>query len=105
MICEECSLCGIGQTAPNPVLSTIETFYDEYLEHVEERHCRAGSCRELLAYEIDTEKCIGCTICAKNCPAECIQGKIKGAHQIDKKACVKCGVCYGKCPKGAVIRA
>ncbi len=101
---KECSLCGIGQTAPNPVLSTIETFYDEYLEHVNEKQCRAGSCRELLSYEIDKEKCIGCTICAKNCPANCINGKIKGTHEIDKASCVKCGVCFNKCPREAVIR-
>ncbi len=101
---KDCSLCAVGQNAPNPVLSSIELFYDEYKEHILRHKCAAGVCRELLGYDIDADKCIGCTICAKSCPTECITGKIKGVHTINQAECIKCGICFSKCPKDAVIR-
>ncbi len=101
---KDCSLCSVGQNAPNPVLSSIELFYDEYKDHILYHKCSAGVCRELLGYDIDIDRCIGCTICAKSCPTECITGKIKGPHKINQEECIKCGICFSKCPKDAVIR-
>ncbi|KNF07282.1 iron hydrogenase HydB [Gottschalkia purinilytica] len=97
------SLCGLGQTAPNPVLSTLNYFRDEYLAHVQEKRCPAGACQSLLQYFI-TEDCIGCTKCARNCPASCIDGKVKQRHVIDVEKCVKCGACVEACPVNAVIK-
>ena len=96
------SLCGLGQTAANPVTSTLQYFRKEYEAHVLDRACPAGSCKPLLSYYI-TDKCIGCTKCAKNCPVSCIDGKVKERHVIDTSRCIKCGNCKTVCPVGAVI--
>ncbi len=101
---KDCSLCSVGQTAPNSILSSISLFYDEYLEHIKDKKCAGGVCRALLGFEIDPDACIGCTICARNCPTECITGEIKGVHTINKAECIKCGICFDQCPKDAVIR-
>lgn len=97
------SLCGLGQTAPNPVLSTLKYFREEYEAHINEKRCPAGLCQELLEFRI-TEKCIGCTKCARNCPVSCIKGKVKERHIIDTRDCIKCGTCIDVCPVGAVIK-
>ena len=99
---KKASLCGLGQTSPNPVLSTIKFFRDEYEEHIKNKKCRAGVCKKLMQYTIIPEKCVGCTLCAKNCPTQCISGKVKEVHKIDQEKCIKCGVCYQKCKFGAV---
>jgi len=96
------SLCALGQTAPNPVLSTLKYFRDEYEAHVVEKRCPAGVCKNLLRYVIDPDKCKGCTLCAKNCPASCIAGKVKEAHVIDQSKCIKCGVCMETCKFDAI---
>ena len=98
------SLCGLGQTAPNPVLSTLRYFRDEYVEHVVEKKCRAGVCKSLLSYKIDADKCKGCTLCAKKCPVGAISGKVKEAHVIDTTKCIKCGVCESTCKFGAISK-
>ena len=98
------SLCGLGQTAPNPVLSTLRYFREEYLAHVVDKHCPAGVCKDLLHYEIDASKCKGCTLCARNCPAKAITGTVKEAHVIDQTKCIKCGVCMENCKFGAVVK-
>ncbi|MDE7406587.1 MAG: 4Fe-4S binding protein [Clostridiales bacterium] len=97
------SLCGLGQTAPNPVLSTLRYFRDEYEAHCNGK-CPAGVCKALVSYKVDPEKCIGCTICARNCPVKAISGTVKQTHTIDPKKCIKCGVCASKCPKGAISK-
>ncbi len=97
------SLCGLGQTAPNPVLSTLKYFMDEYEAHVIDKKCPSGVCKALLSYFI-TEKCIGCTKCARNCPVSCIDGKVKEKHFIRHEECIKCGTCMEVCPVNAVIR-
>ncbi|MBN2131649.1 MAG: 4Fe-4S binding protein, partial [Sedimentisphaerales bacterium] len=98
------SLCELGKTAPNPVLTTMEYFEDEYKAHVEQHRCPAGVCKALVTYEIDKEKCNGCTLCAVNCPAEAISGESKKPHVLDQSKCTKCGVCYDVCKFDAVIR-
>ena len=98
------SLCGLGQTAPNPVLSTLKYFMDEYEAHVKEKRCPAGVCQKLMKYEILPEKCIGCTSCARNCPVGCISGSVKQVHVIDQSKCIKCGACMTRCKFGAVVR-
>jgi NADP-reducing hydrogenase subunit HndC len=99
------SLCGLGQTAPNPVLSTMRYFKDEYIAHIEDKTCPAGVCKELLSYTILADKCIGCGMCRKVCPAEAISGERKEAHSIDTNKCVKCGACETACKFKAVVRA
>ncbi len=96
------SLCGLGQSAPNPVLSTLKYFRDEYIAHVVDRRCPAGVCKSLLHYEIDSTKCKGCTLCARNCPVGAISGNVREPHSIDVSKCIKCGVCAAKCKFGAV---
>lgn len=99
---KENSLCGLGQTAPNPVLSTLHYFEDEYLAHINEKRCPAGVCKSLLRYNILEDKCIGCTLCAKNCPVSAISGELKKPHTIDQDKCIKCGVCMEKCKFKAI---
>ena len=96
------SLCALGQTAPNPVLSTLRYFRDEYVAHVVDKRCPAGVCKKLLSYVIDPDKCKGCTLCARNCPAKAITGKVKEAHVIDQSKCIKCGVCMQNCKFNAI---
>ncbi len=96
------ALCGLGQTAPNPVLTTIKYFRNEYEAHIKDKKCPAKSCPDLLAYTIDADKCRGCTLCAKKCPANAISGEIKSAHKIDQDKCIKCGSCVNVCRFGAV---
>lgn len=98
------SLCGLGQTAPNPVLSTLNYFREEYIAHVEHKKCPAGVCKDLVEYVIIPDKCTGCTICAKNCPVNAISGSLKQIHHIDLQICVKCNLCYEKCPFHAIDR-
>jgi NADH:ubiquinone oxidoreductase subunit F (NADH-binding) len=98
------SLCGLGQTAPNPVISTMKYFWDEYEAHVKEKRCPAGVCQKLLRYEVVTEKCIGCTACARVCPVSCISGTVKHPHVIDQSRCIKCGACMTKCKFSAISR-
>lgn len=97
------SLCGLGQTAPNPILSTLHYFKDEYIAHIN-GSCPAGVCENLCSFKIIPEKCIGCTVCAKNCPVDAISGERKEVHVIDEEKCIKCGVCMDKCKFGAVKR-
>ena len=98
------ALCGLGQTAPNPVLSTIKQFRHEYEAHIYDKHCPAGVCKKLLNYVIDPEKCRGCTLCARVCPTGSISGKVKEPHVIDSKKCIKCGACMEKCKFGAISK-
>ena len=98
------ALCGLGQTAPNPVLSTLRYFRDEYIEHVVNKRCPAGVCKKLITYKIDPVKCKGCTLCARNCPTDAIEGQVKVAHSIDTSKCVKCGTCIDKCRFGAIYK-
>ena len=101
---KENSLCGLGQTAPNPVLSTLKYFRDEYVAHVTEHRCPAGACKALTNFHIEADKCKGCTLCARNCPVGAISGKVKEAHVIDTEKCIKCGVCMEKCKFNAVVK-
>ncbi len=96
------ALCGLGQTAPNPVLSTLRYFKDEYIAHIVDKKCPAGVCKSLLSFSIDPEKCKGCTKCARNCPAGAITGAVKVAHVIDQSKCIKCGACMDNCKFGAI---
>lgn len=98
------SLCGLGQTAPNPVLTTLRYFKDEYIAHIVEKRCPAGVCTSLLKYEIIPDKCIGCTACARKCPVNCISGAVKQVHVIDQEKCIKCGACYQTCKFGAITK-
>ena len=102
-VIKDTSLCGLGQTAPNPVLSTLRWFREEYEEHIYERKCRAGACTELLHYAIDPEACIGCMLCARSCPAEAILGAAKSPHYIVEDKCIGCGNCVTECRHHAVI--
>lgn len=98
------SLCALGQTAPNPVLSTLHYFRDEYLAHIVDKKCPAGVCKDLLQYKIDPDKCKGCTLCARTCPADAITGNKKEAHMIDQDKCLKCGACMEKCRFDAIYK-
>ena len=94
-------MCGLGQTAPNPVLTTIKYFRNEYEDHIYNGKCTAGSCKALVSYDI-TDACRGCTLCAKKCPVEAISGTVKEKHAIDHDKCIKCGKCIDVCKFGAV---
>ncbi len=98
------SLCGLGQTAPNPVLATLKFFRDEYIAHVVDKKCPAGVCKNLLSYSIQADLCKGCTLCAKKCPVGAISGALKQAHTIDTSKCIKCGVCMDSCKFKAIIK-
>jgi NADP-reducing hydrogenase subunit HndC len=102
-VIKDTALCGLGQTSPNPVLSTMNNFRDEYVAHVTEKRCPAGSCRDLMRYSIDEDKCVGCTACARGCPVNAISGERKAPHFIDQEKCIKCGACFEKCKFGAVL--
>ena len=97
------SLCGLGKTAPNPVLSTLKYFRDEYVEHIKDHKCRAGVCKNLMKYVI-TDKCIGCSACSRQCPANAISGELKKKFNIDQEKCVKCGKCIETCRFGAIVK-
>lgn len=99
------ALCGLGQTAPNPVLTTIKYFRNEYEAHINEKKCPAGECSDLIEYKIIEDKCKGCTLCARNCPVNAIEGSVKVPHKIDIAKCIKCGKCYSSCKFGAIIKA
>ncbi len=96
------SLCALGQSAPNPILSTMKHFSDEYIKHVYAKKCPAGVCKSLLSYYIDTDKCKGCTLCRRNCPVNAISGEVKAPHEIDTSKCIKCGQCIAHCKFGAI---
>ena len=96
------ALCGLGKSAPLPVLSTLATFRDEYIEHIVDKKCRAGICTALRRYKIDPEKCKGCGKCARNCPVNAISGKVKSPYTIDTDKCIKCGACQDGCAFDAI---
>ena len=102
-VIKDTALCGLGQTSPNPVLSTLDNFYDEYLEHVRDKTCRAKQCKSLLTYTINPELCIGCHLCAKNCPADAISGLVRKPHVINPEKCIKCGMCMARCKFKAIL--
>lgn len=110
-VIKDCSLCALGQSAPNPVLSTMEGFMDEYIAHVRDKKCPAGTCKNLVSYEIVESKCIGCGLCARNCPVTCIvktdhpaKNPRLFAYHINQEACIKCGTCFTKCPAKAITK-
>ncbi len=96
-VIKDTSLCGLGQTSPNPILSTLDNFWDEYVEHVEDNKCRAGQCKSMLKYVIIEDECVGCTACARVCPTGAITGNKKEVHFITQDLCIKCGACMDKC--------
>ena len=100
---KDTALCGLGQTAPNPILSTLRYFKDEYIAHVRDKKCPAGTCRKLFKLVI-TDACKGCTKCARNCPVNAITGTIKQKHVIDQAKCIKCGACIDNCPFHAIVK-
>lgn len=104
VVIRDSSLCGLGQSAPNPILSTLDNFYDEYAAHVKDKRCPAGKCKALIRYVVDAAACKGCTLCAKICPVTAVSGKIKEPHVIDQERCTKCGACFNTCRFGAISR-
>ncbi len=102
-VIKETALCGLGQTSPNPVLSTITNFWDEYVAHIIDKKCPAGQCRDLISFEVVPENCVGCTACARNCPVNAIEGERKQIHFIRQDICIKCGACYEKCKFNAIL--
>ena len=99
---KDSSLCGLGQTAPNPVLTTLKYFEDEYIAHIKDKKCPAGVCTNLLTYEIQPDRCVGCGMCAKVCPVDAISGEIKKVFEIDQSKCIKCGACFNTCKFNAI---
>ena len=97
------SLCGLGTAAPNPVLTTIKYFREEYESHIRDKKCKAGVCKNLFMYEIDEDACTGCTICARKCPQNAITGTKKEPHVLDQDKCIKCGICYDACKFDAIV--
>jgi Na+-translocating ferredoxin:NAD+ oxidoreductase RNF subunit RnfB len=104
VVIQSSSLCGLGQSAPNPVLSTMNYFGDEYIAHVKDKKCPAGACTAMATFTVIAEKCIGCTACKKVCPVDCIIGEKKEPHVIEQDKCIKCGACVSKCKKDAIVR-
>ena len=98
------ALCGLGQSAPNPVISTLKHFRDEYVAHIVEKRCPAGVCKALTNYYIDPDMCKGCTLCARNCPVSAIEGTVKTPHVINLDKCIKCGNCMANCKFGAIYK-
>jgi NADH-quinone oxidoreductase subunit F len=103
-IIKDASLCGLGQTSPNPILSTMNFFWDEYVAHVKDKVCPSGVCTSLLKYHITPDKCVGCSACSKACPVNAITGEVKKGYVVDKEKCIKCGACEKTCKFGAVTR-
>lgn len=103
-VIKDTALCGLGQTSPNPILSTINYFRDEYVAHIQDKKCPAGVCKNLIRYDINPAKCVGCTACARVCPVQAITGTVKKAHVIDQDKCIKCGACYATCRFGAISK-
>ena len=103
--CQNNSLCSLGQSAANPVISTISNFYHEYMEHINDKKCRAKVCKNLMDYYIDPDKCRKCSLCAKKCPVDAISGEVgKVAFTIDPKVCIRCGMCMASCKFGAIFK-
>ena len=102
---QSASLCGLGQTSPNPIVSSLRYFEDEYKAHIIDKKCPSGKCKSLLSYVIDAQKCVGCTACARVCPVACISGERKQKHTIDTLKCIKCGQCFEVCKFDAVLRS
>jgi Na+-translocating ferredoxin:NAD+ oxidoreductase RNF subunit RnfB len=99
---KETALCALGNTAPNPILTTIKYFREEYEAHIHDQSCPAKECKNLIIYVIDKDNCTGCTLCARNCPTSCISGEAKKVHEIDQERCIKCGMCFTVCNFDAV---
>jgi len=97
------SLCGLGQTAPNPVLTTLRYFRDEYEEHIKDHRCRGGRCKDLTTFLVDPDTCTGCRVCIKNCPTDAIEGEKKKTHTIIQDNCIRCGVCRDVCKYGSIV--
>jgi Na+-translocating ferredoxin:NAD+ oxidoreductase RNF subunit RnfB len=102
VVVKDTSLCGLGQTSPNPILSSMANFYDEYHAHVVDHKCPSGQCTSFLKYYIDEENCIGCLVCARNCPVNAIFGEKKKLHIINHEICIKCGICMERCKFDAI---